>query len=901
MFCSSCGTKNPDDAVFCENCGKRLVKLPTSNNPAQEPAPSAPGPEQTPSAPAPVPVMNATRPARTETPGPAASTQQGNEAPVSPAPAGPDTGAPVAKKKKKGLLIGIIAAASALVLAAAVFIGIGLIKSGSFKDKLEEYDVRASKLDDLGSYTSDYLSLKSEAEDLSFLQFWKYSDYEKRIGALLSDAELLNDEISGFRSEYDQFISRYSGTGSAFGSLQADYDRASDGLQKALNSRDKDNAQKYLADMRSILQKAKDADTVRSEYDTFSSRLSSSGLILGTLQSDYDYALSEFQKALNNCDKESAQSYLDRMRSIRDEAELMNLRIAEWKQKRDQYVQKLNEDDYSLLTYQSEYDSALTAADNDIARFDEAAAESSVEKLGKTVDKIIDANKDYADYCIRHAGDLNDKVNRSGYYFYVEKLRTASLADELTQTAQLKQYSALEEALNKLDNWVNRIDSIESLKNSSRSEVIESWLQADVSENNIVKLYFKASNDSDYRFLVEDFIIYEQDGNVWNECKAMDISQIAGAMSMDIVADVSGSMAWYDNFYNMQCAIESFVNQTSSDTFLGLSTIGTIYERRQNMTTDKQSIINSVWGLDCYGLTSLYQSLYSSVVYTAGSKGSRCVVAFTDGINEPYGSGYDFSADDVIRVSQYYQVPVYIIGVGTGVDRNTLQYIAESTGGKYYDSAYASQLGSIYSDIYTQQGKLFQLSYESRIQNDANRNVYVYYADENTTETIRLESTLDAETLQEAYETADLDPNDLTSFYSETRALSTDELLRLGDNLENVQTIINIYFAKFGYKFANQEILKKMINMGVITSNGTLSGSAAEEKMKKNALAYQNYSAMFNYRYELIYKAALQIYTNNPSITYDNLRIAVHQYYNEPNQNRYSDATKAAWNALHRN
>ncbi len=807
---------------------------------------------------------------------------------------------PKPKKSKKGLIIGIIAAASVLVLAAAAFVGIGLFKSSGFKDKLADFDTRAAALTELDEYRDGYETLKSEAEKISFLQFWKYSDYEDRIEKFISDGEALNAELAEYRSAYSRFASGRP-AGPVFGALQPDYDAASDVFQKALRDRKKDKALESLSLMRSILQKAEEADKVRADYDTFSSGLASSGLILGTFQSDYDNALNGLNSALNNCDRERAQQYLNELRSISEKAEEMNARIAEWKDKRDQYIQKLNEADYSMLTYQNDFDSALAQADSDIGRFDEAAASVSVENLGKVTDQIIRANSDYADYCTRHAKELKNKVNRSDYYYQVEQLKTASLADDLIQLANEKKYSQLEASCDELDRWINRLDSIASLSYGSNSEVIDSWLQADVSENNIVKLYFKASKDSDYRFLVEDFVIYEQDGNVWNECKARDISQIAGAMSMDIVADVSGSMAWYDNFYNMQLAIESFVNQTSSDTYLGLSTIGTIYERYQNMTTDKRSIIDSVWSLNCYGLTSLYQSLYSSVVYTASSKGSRCVVAFTDGKNEPYGSGYDFTADDVIRVSKYYQVPVYIIGVGSDIDRSALKNIAESTGGKYYDSAYASQLGSIYSDIYTQQGKLFQLSYESIIDNDINRNVYVYYADENTTETIRAQRELDAQTLQEAYETGGLDPNDLTSFYSETRALSSDELLRLGDNLENVQTVINIYFAKFGYKFSNQEILKKMINLGVITSNGTLKGGEAEERMKKNALAYQNYSAMFNYRYELIYKVALQLYTNNPSISYDDLRIGVHQYYNEPNQNRYSDATRAAWNALHRN
>ena len=63
-------------------------------------------------------------------------------------------------------------------------------------------------------------------------------------------------------------------------------------------------------------------------------------------------------------------------------------------------------------------------------------------------------------------------------------------------------------------------------------------------------------------------------------------------------------------------------------------------------------------------------------------------------------------------------------------------------------------------------------------------------------------------------------------------------------------------------------------------------------------MLYQNFSALYNYRYELIYTAAYDIYQRNPGISYEDLRSQVHQYYGEPNEIRFDPVVKAAWKAI---
>ena len=183
--------------------------------------------------------------------------------------------------------------------------------------------------------------------------------------------------------------------------------------------------------------------------------------------------------------------------------------------------------------------------------------------------------------------------------------------------------------------------------------------------------------------------------------------------------------------------------------------------------------------------------------------------------------------------------------------------------------------------------------------NDVSRTIYVRYTDIENGMSAVIDGVLEAETLQDAYHASDIDGCDVLSYYTETSYLSSDDLLKLGDSLDKLQTIINIYFAHYGYKFSTDAALDKMISLGVIKKNGKLDNDSVLKKMKNDKIVYQNLSALFNFRYEMILKVASQLYYSNPGISYDQMRVAVHEHFGESNQNRFSYDVKAAWSALH--
>lgn len=613
---------------------------------------------------------------------------------------------------------------------------------------------------------------------------------------------------------------------------------------------------------------------------------------LGKFQSEYDELLASSQNAAYRFKLWKYDELTENMESLTSNIKSLNEAVAVYRDEYEAVVSDIEENGrYVMDDYSEDYQSAKLALEQSLDEFDENACKKDSESFQKIRDKIVAGNEKQAEEYINRAKDIQNIY--SGYDVHpFEEYMIGELVSEVLADSQNKDYIKLAETYGELSNWAEKFSAA-----TASSEQIEKYVQVDVSEKDKVKLYLNAYDYDTYDFKLEDFIIYEKYNEQWDECQAEDISQIEGMLSMDIVADISSSMRY--EFYDMQSAIEGFINVTHSDTVLGLSTIGSIYERYQDFTSDKDEVINSLWSLECYGLTSLYQSLYSSVVYTASAEGARCVVAFTDGLNEPYGAGYDYDAQDVIDVSLYYQVPVYIVGIGSSVNSTELRNIAESTGGAYYANMTVYDLQQVYTDIYEAQGRMYQLSYKTEVPNNINRDIYVLYADNTKNLGIRFEEEINAEALQTAYASAEMNSDNLLSYYTSNKYLSSDDLSGLGDDLEAVQTVINIYYAKNGYAFGDgengQKQLSKMISLGVITENGTLDGDTVTDILRNNPVLWQNFSALYNYRYEMIYAVALDIYRSNPSITYEQLRSKVNEHYGEENEIRFQPVISQAW------
>lgn len=190
--------------------------------------------------------------------------------------------------------------------------------------------------------------------------------------------------------------------------------------------------------------------------------------------------------------------------------------------------------------------------------------------------------------------------------------------------------------------------------------------------------------------------------------KVMQLNQHE-SLNINMVADVSGSMQGspiesakqvMSNFLdNVQFGVGDKVELTVfSD---GVYTL-------EEFTDNKQAIKDEIDYLQLGNMTSLYDGLLAAVNKTAVQSGAKCVIAFTDGMDN-YSTS---NPADVLDAASRYRIPIFIIGIGDSIDEGTLSNLAASTNGFYMNINNVGDLEAIYNKIYRQQKELYLLEYE---------------------------------------------------------------------------------------------------------------------------------------------------------------------------------------------
>ena len=536
--------------------------------------------------------------------------------------------------------------------------------------------------------------------------------------------------------------------------------------------------------------------------------------------------------------------------------------------------------------YADKYEEAKKKVTKAIENLDEKKSKEGVSELAGMLSDI----KAYNEKKAKEYQETVKKMSSSGNYFDAEKGFITEAKKNLEEALKTSDYIKAEEVFNEFNEQKKRYDDV------AKSDLFDNFIQMDVSEDKTVKLYYN-SNGNPWK--QEKFTLLEKakGGKTWSKAEIISMNQVQGKLGIDLVADVSGSME--DMFYDMKESVKNFANSTDSGTKIGLSIISNVYRRESEFTEDKSKITDLVDELTCDGLTSLYQSLYSSVMYCASQPGAKCVVAFTDGINEPYGTGYDFDENDVINVAKRYKVPVYIISLGDYVESSVLSNIAYSTGGRYYEDRSAYDLYEIYEEIYNSQKEIYELAYKSDLENSKEREVYINYYDEESGKGARSEFSINPDVILSGYSASGIVENgNLVTYYTKKKYLSVEEVAGL-KSIGELQTIINIYCAKAGYKFKpGGEVLKQMKDLGVIKKNGKKSMARVTAALKKNPVLWANYSTLFNYRYEWIYGIVSRLYHDGYT-DLDELNEMVHDELGEE-KGRFILDVKKAYKAVSR-
>lgn len=331
-----------------------------------------------------------------------------------------------------------------------------------------------------------------------------------------------------------------------------------------------------------------------------------------------------------------------------------------------------------------------------------------VKEKQKIIGELRTVKNDLDDYIqdqIRYYESVDmSKADETELSSYEKEMKQVN---DLAQ-AKTKKYAKLKEAFDKLDEIVFMYIEPEKSINIQVQQV-------DASEFPKIRLYVNVE-DPVTGEVPENldgtmFYIRKADANAtYVRQKVTEASQLneMEALKVDMVADVSGSMEG-SPLTEAKSIMNSFVNSMQFDAGdqVELTSFATGVRLEQEFCDDPGVLNTKINQLTTGDMTSLYDALYTSVERVAAQSGARCVIAFTDGLDN-YSN---CTKNDVIAVAQRYHVPVFIIGIGN-IDASEIRDIADQTGGHYYSVGDVYSMESIYQEIYRMEKELYLLEFE---------------------------------------------------------------------------------------------------------------------------------------------------------------------------------------------
>ncbi len=367
-----------------------------------------------------------------------------------------------------------------------------------------------------------------------------------------------------------------------------------------------------------------------------------------------------------------------------------------------------------------------------------------------------------------------------------------------------------EEAELAMDRWENLIDAIDG---SSQYEMeVE---QVDVSEFPRVKVYVRIQDKLTMltvdALTTEGFSVYEQVDGLGNYAKRDILRAVqlnnAESLNLAVVADVSGSMDG-SPIREAKAVMSEFIGSVQSAAGDRVSVISFADEVRieSAFTGDAGMAQSAVDRLTTYNNTALYDGLYVAVEQTAAQDGAKCVIAFTDGLDNISKCTPQIVAEKAAR----YNIPIYIIGIGGYLGNSDLEYITTQTGGFFRDVSEISSMADIYNEIFREKKEMYVVEYETaqEDQKDVARSLNINYVDETVAVREQYEY-VPAVYMEVNVSMAQMFVNDFIIYDSDRRYVTSADLDRL--TKEELRLARNEIYARRGRKF-NDQMLQQYFN-----------------------------------------------------------------------------------------
>ena len=185
-------------------------------------------------------------------------------------------------------------------------------------------------------------------------------------------------------------------------------------------------------------------------------------------------------------------------------------------------------------------------------------------------------------------------------------------------------------------------------------------------------------------------------------------------VTIALALDASGSMT--RSAERAQDAAREFVGALRPEDELSLIVFADRVDLVHAPTLRRDWSLEAIDEYVAAGGTALYDAVYDALGVVSAVNGRRAIVVVTDGLDENAGSNGPGSLrvwEELLRRVDETEAAVYAVGIGTRVDQNRLQALADRSGGAAYFPRDVTALAADYAKILDELRRRYVLGYES--------------------------------------------------------------------------------------------------------------------------------------------------------------------------------------------
>jgi VWFA-related protein len=205
-----------------------------------------------------------------------------------------------------------------------------------------------------------------------------------------------------------------------------------------------------------------------------------------------------------------------------------------------------------------------------------------------------------------------------------------------------------------------------------------------------------------------------------------------GPVTAVLLIDKSGSMAYAGKMEAAREAAIAFVELMRPGDVTGVIAFNTQVTTAHSLSEDSASLVEAIRSIEAVDDTALYDALHAAAAMLEPVGGRKAVIAVTDGMNT---AGMRTRAETLALVAEQ-GISVYTVGLGdpsqgtatyAGIDEETLQEVAETSGGIYTFAPNPEELRGLYELLSLRIQNEYRLTYRSpnQLRDGTNRTVAV--------------------------------------------------------------------------------------------------------------------------------------------------------------------------------